>query len=59
MNRNDVKSYSGWFVQIALDGKEEGVTLNADDPEKAFIDVVKSIRPFEDPFGSQIFNRIT
>jgi len=48
MNRNELKSYSGWSVQILVDGKEEIVTLNVENPERAFIDPVKASRSFTD-----------
>jgi hypothetical protein len=42
LKRGDLKAYSGYSVQIVLDGKEEAVTLNAENPEKAFLDPVKT-----------------
>jgi hypothetical protein len=37
MKRDDLKSCSGYTVQIILDGKEELADLNAEDPKKAFL----------------------
>lgn len=42
MNRNELKSHSGCSVQILLDGKEEVVTLTAENPEEAFLELVKT-----------------
>ena len=48
LERDDLKAYSGYSVQIILDGKEEIATLNAENPAKAFIDPVKAVRSFTD-----------
>lgn len=51
MTRDELKSCSGYTVQIMLDGKEELADLNAQDPKRAFITCPKKgvwtdIRPY-------------
>jgi hypothetical protein len=48
MTRDDLKSCSGFTVQVMVDGKEALGDLNAVDPEKAFITVPK-IMQWTDP----------
>jgi hypothetical protein len=42
MTRNDLRSCSGYTVQVMLDGKEELADLNAENPEKIFLTVAKT-----------------
>jgi hypothetical protein len=41
MKRDDLKSCSGYTVQVIMDGKEELADLDAENPEKAFLTVPK------------------
>ena len=50
MTRDDLRGYTS--VQILLDGKEEVVDLNAENPEKAFIDPIKAVRSAVDKIFS-------
>jgi hypothetical protein len=74
MKRDDLKSCSGYTVQVIMDGKEELADLDAENPEKAFLTVPKvgrwtNIHPYylsdEDiaslsPNGpNNLFSRIT
>ncbi|PYK39621.1 MAG: hypothetical protein DME60_09430 [Verrucomicrobia bacterium] len=74
MTRDDLKSCSGYTVQIILDGKKELADLNAEDPTKAFLTCPKlgvwtDVRPYllsdEDVSGlspngpHNLFSRIT
>lgn len=42
MTREDLKSCSGYTVQVLVDGKEELADLNAENPDKAFLTVAKT-----------------
>jgi len=42
MTRDDLKSCSGYTVQVIMDGKEALADLNAEDPERAFLTVAKA-----------------
>jgi hypothetical protein len=42
ITRNDLKSCSGYTVQVVMDSKEELADLNSDNPEKAFLTVAKT-----------------
>jgi hypothetical protein len=52
MTRDDLKSCSGYTVQVIMDGKEELGDLDAENPEKAFLTVAKTgvfpeeVRPY-------------
>jgi hypothetical protein len=49
MTRDDLKSCSGYTVQVIMDGKEELADLDAENTEKAFLTVAKS-----DVFPAQV-----
>jgi hypothetical protein len=42
MKRDDLKSCSGYTVQVMMDGKEELADLNAEDPKWPFLTVAKT-----------------
>jgi hypothetical protein len=42
MTRDDLKSCSGYTVQVIMDGKEELADLDAENPKRAFLTVAKT-----------------
>jgi hypothetical protein len=42
MTRDDLKSCSGYTVQVSVDGKEELADLNTENPDKAFLTIAKT-----------------